>query len=214
MRAVRAILTAACLGAAVLVALGVRMAVADDPRPGVGTATPARANAATSRPAARPADASASRAPAPGDAALAAQKQLAAKLRVLKVTSLAAALDHNRAEWTSLSPDQRSRFRQEALAFLSQSPDQQDRLLRQYQRLIALSAERQENYRRIAQWVQVVADSMTPDERRVLLEMPPQQRAKALLDRKAELVDQGKLPPDKPATTQPAGTESGARPGD
>jgi hypothetical protein len=140
--------------------------------------------------------------PAPAPAAgatLAAQQRLAARLNALRGESLASALSHNRAEWESLSPDQRSRFRQDALAFLSESPDQQDRLLKQYQKLITLSAERQADYRQIAKWLKVVVDSMSADERKALREMPPEQRAKALLARKAELVSQGKLPAE-PAT--------------
>ena len=144
--------------------------------------------------------------PAAG-ATLAAQKRLAELLNALKGESLTASLSHNRAEWETLSPDQRSRFRQEAMAFLSESPDQQERLLRQYQRLISLSAERQENYRRIARWLKVVVDSMTPEERKGLLEMPPDKRARAILARKAELISQGKLSPD-PATL-PAGPPAG-----
>jgi hypothetical protein len=153
---------------------------------------PARAQAPATQPSRQP------------SAAMSAQKQLAGRLRAIKGDSIADALNHNRAEWSSLSPDQRSRFRREALAFLSRSPDQQDRLLRQYQRLVSLSAERQENYRRIAQWLSAVVGSMSADERKAMLEMSPQQRAKALLDRKAELIAKGKLPPDRPAT-QPAG---------
>jgi hypothetical protein len=132
---------------------------------------------------------------------LPAQQRLAAQLNAIRGTSLADSLSHNRAEWESLSPDQRSRFRQEALAFLSESPDQQDRLLKQYQKLISLSADRQENYRQIAKWLKVVVDSMSADERKSLLAMPPEQRAKALLARKAQLIEQGLLPADP--TSQP-----------
>ena len=144
-------------------------------------------------------------APAAG-VTLAAQRRLAEKLNAIKGTSLAASLSHNRAEWDSLSPDQRDRFRQEALAFLNESPQRQEQLLSQYQRLITLSAERQEHYRQIAKWLQVVVDSMTAAEREALLKMAPEQRARAILARKAELVSQGKLPPDparRPAETLP-----------
>ena len=153
----------------------------------------------------RPAGTAAALRPAPTGVTLAAQKRLAERLNAIKGVSLAASLSHNRAEWESLSPDQRNRFRQEALAFLNQSPDRQERLLRQYQRLITLSAERQENYRQIAKWLKVVVDSMTPAERKTLLEMAPEQRAKAILARKTELISQGKLPPEP--TSRPAGNE-------
>jgi hypothetical protein len=161
-----------------------------DPRPEdrpAATPAPAAAAAPTTRPAA--------------GMTLAAQQRLADRLNAIKGGSLQASLSHNRAEWESLSPDQRNRFRQEALAFLSESPDQQDRLMRQYQRLVSLSADRQENYRQIAKWLKVVVDSMSPEERKALLEMPPEQKAKALLARKAELTAQGKLPAEPAAAT-------------
>ena len=176
-----------------------------------GAALPAAAQSGRPAPAADPkarAAAPASR-PAPAGVTLAAQKRLAERLNAIKGPSLAASLSHNRAEWESLSPDQRSRFRQEALAFLNQSPDRQELLLKQYQRLITLSAERQENYRQIAKWLKVVVDSMTFAERKALLEMAPEQRAKAILARKAELISQGKLPAEsasRPADPPPGST--------
>lgn len=124
-------------------------------------------------------------------------------------TTLAASLDHNRSQWDALSPDQRSRFRQEALAFLKESPQEQQRLLRHYEKLIALSADRQERYRQTAEWLRTVNASFTAAERQQLLEMPPDQRAKALLERKAELIRQGKLSAETAATaptTRPATT--------
>ena len=172
-------------------------AAAQSARPPVGTDSKDRAAAATSR-------------PAPAGVTLAAQKRLAERLNAIKGPSLASSLSHNRAEWESLSPDQRSRFRQEALAFLNQSPDRQELLLKQYQRLITLSAERQENYRQIAKWLKIVVDSMSYAERKALLEMAPEQRAKAILARKAELISQGKLPADpasRPADPPPGSTK-------
>jgi hypothetical protein len=204
MRRAPVIWTAILVGAACLTGPASRPAAGDDSPP-EGALLAAGARPSGGAPAARAATPSARPAePPPAGATLAAQQRLAERLNALKGPSLAAALDHNRAEWTSLSPDQRDRFRQEALAFLDQSPEQQDRLLRQYQRLIALSAERQENYRRIAQWVRVVVDSMTAEERKALLEMPPQQRAKALLERKRELIEQGKLSPDAASAASPS----------
>jgi hypothetical protein len=182
MRPVKSILTT-------LLAIGATLwagaASGDDPRP-----VKDRPAAPTTRPALQSAGAT-----------LAAQQRLAVRLNAIRGQSLASALSHNRAEWESLSPDQRSRFRQEALAFLSESPDQQDRLLKQYEKLVSLSPDRQDNYRQIAKWLKVVVDSLSAEERKNLLAMPPEQRAKALLVRKAELIQQGKLPPE--AASQP-----------
>ena len=143
----------------------------------------------------------------PAGVTLAAQKRLADRLNAIKGPSLAASLSHNRADWEGLSPDQRDRFRQEALSFLSQSPERQEQLLARYQKLIALSADRQEHYRQIAKWLQVVVDSMTPAQREALLKMAPEQRAKELLARKAVLVSQGKLPED-PASRPAEGSHA------
>ncbi len=133
---------------------------------------------------------------------IARQQLLAAKIKRImsEGTSLATAMNHNRMEWESLSPDQRSRFRQEALAFLNENPQEQERLLAQYDKLISMSAARQQKYRQTAEWLKVVTASFTADQRKALLAMTPQQRAKALLDRKAELVKEGKLAPDTPAS--------------
>lgn len=143
---------------------------------------------------------------------IARQQLLAAKIKRImsEGASLASAMNHNRMEWESLSPDQRSRFRQEALAFLNENPQEQERLLAQYDKLISMSAARQQKYRQTAEWLKVVTASFTPDERKALLAMTPQQRAKALLDRKAELIQTGKLPADTPAS---APTTDAAAPG-
>lgn len=152
------------------------------------------------------------KAPPPGST-LAAQKKLAARLNAIKGVSLAQVLGHNRSEWDRLSPDQRDRFRQQALAFLNQSPEQQEKLLDQYQKLVSLSAERRKDYREIAQWLKTVVDSFTPEQRKALLEMPPEQRAKTILDRKAELIRQGKLPPDPSPASLPAPSPASRPPG-
>ncbi|HUT60856.1 MAG TPA: DUF3106 domain-containing protein [Phycisphaerae bacterium] len=151
----------------------------------------------------RPEGPSISRPPA---GSIAAQLRLAAKLRAIKGPTLAAALDHNRAEWEALSPDERSRFREHAVAFLNESPEQQERLLEQYRRLIQMSAERREEYRRTAKWLAVVAESFTAAERQALLQMPPEKRARVILERKAELIRRGVLPrePEGPLTGTPA----------
>ena len=140
----------------------------------------------------------------PPQGSVASQLQLLNKIRAVQEgTTLAAALDHNRMEWESLSPDQRNRFRKDALAFLSANPQEQEQLVKQYEKLIKLSSEQQLKYRRTAEWLKVVVASYTPEERKQLAEMTPGQRANALLQRKAELIRQGKLP-EEMSTSQPA----------
>jgi hypothetical protein len=131
---------------------------------------------------------------------IARQLLLAAKLKRAnhEAVSLAAAMDHNRADWEKLSPDQRNKFRQEALAFLNENPQEQERLLQQYDKLISMSAAKQAKYRQTAEWLKVVTASFTPEERKTLLALTPEQRAKALLERKAQLIKEGKLPAETP----------------
>lgn len=137
----------------------------------------------------------------PPKGSMARQLRLVAQLKAVNEnTTLTAALDHNRQQWESLSPDQRSKFRQDAVAFLNQDPQKQEQLLKQYEKLILLSAQQQEKYRQMAQWLKVVTESFTPQERKELLEMNPDERAHKLLERKAELTRQGKLPADQPAS--------------
>ncbi len=142
---------------------------------------------------------------APPMGSIARQLLLAAKLKRAnhEAVSLAAAMDHNRADWEKLSPDQRSRFRQEALAFLNENPQEQERLLQQYDKLISMSAAKQAKYRQTAEWLKVVTASFTAEERKALLALTPEQRAKALLERKALLIKEGKLPAETP-TSAPA----------
>lgn len=134
-------------------------------------------------------------------------RQLRLRMELMKKASgtLASSLSHNRGEWERISPDQREKFRREAYAFLQQNPQEQDRLLEHYTRFIEMSAQRQAEYQARAQWLSVVAASFTPEQRKALEAMPAEQRAKALLDRKAELIAQGKLAPDAPASAPASG---------
>ena len=132
-------------------------------------------------------------------------KQMRLKLRLLKEASgdsLAMAI--NRQEWDQLTPDERDKYRREALAFLSKSPEEQEKVLKHYEQLIKLSAQKREAYIHRAQWLQVVVASFTPQERDELTQLPPEQRARKLLDRKAELIRQGKLAPDTQPASAPA----------
>ena len=128
-------------------------------------------------------------------------RQLRLRLNLAKVANGdSLAMSINRQEWDRLTPDERDKYRREALAFLSKSPEEQEKLIKQYDKLINLSAQKQAAYLQRAQWLHVVVESFTAQERDELTKLPPDQRAKRLLERKTELVKQGKLAPD----TQPA----------
>lgn len=127
--------------------------------------------------------------------------QLQLRLSLAKVANGdSLAMSINRQEWDHLTADERDKYRREALAFLSKSPEEQARVIEHYEKLIKLSAQKREAYLQRAQWLRVVVDSFSAQERDELTKLPPDQRAKRLLDRKAELIKQGKLAPD----TQPA----------
>ena len=132
-------------------------------------------------------------------------RQLRLKLSLIKVANNdSLAMSINRQEWDRLTPDERDKYRREALAFLSKSPEEQARVIEHYEKLIKLSAQKREAYLQRAQWLHVVVESFSAQERDELTKLPPDQRAKRLLDRKAELIKQGKLAPD----TQPASTSN------
>ena len=134
-------------------------------------------------------------------------RQLMLKYRLAgKLTdgTLQASISHNRQEWESLSPDQRDHYRQEALAFMDKSPEEQEALLKKYESLIKMDAQKQQAYRERARWLKVVVDSFTPQERENLQKISPDERAKILLDRKAQLISEGKLIPATQPATQPA----------
>jgi hypothetical protein len=135
-------------------------------------------------------------------------RQVRLKLNLEKQSkgNLENVLAHSRREWDKLSPEQRQRFRREAYAFLQKNPQEQDRLIEHYTQFIEMSAERQEAYRQRAKWLAVVVESFTPEERRRLAELSPEQRAKELLDRKAELISQGKLLEDSGDASQTPAT--------
>lgn len=141
---------------------------------------------------------------------IARQKLLQFRLRMIHEGTLSASLDHNENEWESLPPDRRDQYRRNALAFLKKNPDQQDKLLKHYEKLIKMDAQKRDAYRRRAVWLNIVVESFRPEERKALLEMSPDQRAKKLIDRRDLLVRQGKLKLEEPApalapVTVPAG---------
>jgi len=139
------------------------------------------------------------------------QLLLKIRLRSLAGETLAESLQHNRLEWLAMSPDQRERYRREALAFLRKDQQQQEELLRRYDMLTKMPPEKRQAYRKRAKWLKVVVASLTPDERRELAGLSPEARARRLLARKAELIRQGKLSSDETTaasapTTTPATT--------
>ena len=140
----------------------------------------------------------------PAKGSVAAQLALQYKLQAAgDGLSLAAALDHSRDAWESLSPDEREKFRKVALAILRKDPAEQEELLAHYEKLIKMSAERQKAYERRAAWLKAVLDTLSEDEKKQLLAMPPRDRAARLIELRDKLVAEGKLVLKEP-DTQPA----------
>ena len=145
--------------------------------------------------------------PRPSAGSISRQLMLKYRLRKIADGTLTASLYHNRAEWQQLSPDQRDKYRRDVLAFRHKSPEEQTRLLALYEKLAKLSVEEQEAYTSRAKWLKVVAESLTPEERRELEQMTPEQRARRLLERRDHILREGRLllPPEaSPSTTGPA----------
>ena len=140
-------------------------------------------------------------------------RQLRLKQKLLLAAAgvpLSEALKHNRQEWESLTPNQRGQFRRNVYAFRNKSPQEQTRLLEHYEKLFTMTAKRREAYRRRARWLRVVVEDFTPQQREQLKAMSPDERARKLLARKAELIRRGVLAPDRPvpkATSAPAGRD-------
>lgn len=145
----------------------------------------------------------------PPRGSLAAQLRLKLSLQMSAGTSLAASMNHNRQDWEMLSPEQRERFRGMAVAFLNKDPKEQEKLLRRYSDFLSLDKQKREEYRARADWVRAVVATFTPQERKNLASMSSMDRAKAIIDRRDELVSQGKL--QLPPTTQPTTTAPAAK---
>jgi len=125
-------------------------------------------------------------------------QQLRTKMQLLAINdeqSMVARMNSG-LEWNKLSPDQQEKIREEVLAFMSKSEAEQEKLLMHYQRLIQLGNQQREAYLTRAAWLRVVVESFTPAQRQALESLPPQDRAKQLLDRKTQLIHEGKLPAD------------------
>ena len=141
----------------------------------------------------------------PGRPMIEVARQLKLKLRLAEVASGdSLAMSINRQEWDRLTPDQRDKYRREALAFLGKSPQEQEKVLKHYEQFVRLSDQKREAYLQRAAWLHVVVESFSQQERDELTQLPPDLRAKRLLQRKAELIKQGKLAPDTQPATAPA----------
>jgi len=139
-------------------------------------------------------------------------RQLLLKYRLEKIAdgTLAASLDHNRSEWEHSPPELRRRYRDEALAFMKSDPTRQKELLERYEKFTAMPAEKRTEYRLMAQWVKAVVATLSPAERQKLLEMPPDDRAAFLRDRRDELVRTGRLVLESPTSAPAAAADSRA----
>lgn len=136
---------------------------------------------------------------------LARQLLLKHNLEAVNSGKLAGNISHNRAEWENLSPEERDKYRNQVLRFIAQSSSEDiEKIIKYHDRLLNMSLERQEAYRQREKWLKVVVASFTPQERENLQKLSPDERAKILLERKAELIKAGKLPPDAPAKTEAA----------
>ncbi len=139
-------------------------------------------------------------------------RQLEFKFRLLRLHgggSLTASLDHAEEEWRSLSPDQRELFRRKTLAYLRKNPEDRRKLLKMYREFLDLNKARRRTMVNRARWLEVVVKSLTPEQRKELLELSAKERAAALLERKNELIRAGKLKIDDP-TTHRADEKEGA----
>ncbi|MBN1941956.1 MAG: hypothetical protein JW849_01565 [Phycisphaerae bacterium] len=98
--------------------------------------------------------------------------------------------------WNQLTPQQQQAVRRRAVIFLRLSPEQQVRLLRAHERALRRAKLQQQQMR----WLKAVLESFTPEERAALSGMSPAQRSEMFLQRRNELLQAGKLPPDTHTT--------------
>lgn len=119
--------------------------------------------------------------------------------------TLVVELNHNKRLWGSLAPEQLRSLRQRYYAFLRQDPDKQAALMKAAEEFRKLSARQRQAYVKRAAWLERVIASLTPAQRQALKQLAPAERAKRLLELKAELVDSQPItqPTSQPAT-QPA----------
>jgi hypothetical protein len=144
----------------------------------------------------------------PPRGSLAAQLRLKLQLEMVGGSSLAASLDHNEQEWLLYTPDQREQYRRWAVAFLRKNPREQEKLLKHFSAFLSLTKTKRDAYVERARWVKAVAASFTPEQREQLRKMTSMDRARALLERRDELVRQGKLKLRQRPSTAPASPAS------
>jgi len=121
------------------------------------------------------------------------QLRLRLQVRAINDDQTMAARLNSGLEWSRLSPDQQEKIREEVLAFMGKSEAEQEKLLTHYERLIRLGNAQREAYLARASWLRVVVGSYTPAERKTLESLPPQERAARLIERKEQLIREGKL---------------------
>jgi hypothetical protein len=125
------------------------------------------------------------------------RRQLKLKRQLGAITKgygkLADMIAHNRRSWNQLTPDQQSRFRKHALAFLQADEAEQQQLLRHYEKLIRMTAQKRREYRNRARWLKKVVAELSQQQRQSLREMTPRERAEALLQWRDEFVQQGRI---------------------
>lgn len=149
----------------------------------------------------------------PPRGSLAAQLRLKLSLQMAGGSSLASTMDHNFQEWKLLSPDQREQFRSYAVAYLKKDPKAQDKVLSDYSVFMSLNREKQQAFRQRQAWVKAVVATFTPEQRDELKKMSSADLARVLVERRDEMVRQGRLklptgePATAPATTMPLAQE-------
>jgi len=127
----------------------------------------------------------------------AAARQLLLKQRLEKIVgkTLASELNRNRSVYAAMTPQQRRDLREKVYSFLKENPDRQVRILQAAQELLNQTPAEKA---RMA-WLARVVASLSAEEKARLRRMPPDQRAKRLLELKAKLAP---APTTQPATTQ------------
>lgn len=151
----------------------------------------------------------------PPRGSLAAQLRLKLRLQMSSGgMSLTSSLDHNRAEWNLLSPEQRERFRGMAVAFLDKDPKEQEQLLKRYNEFMALDQQKRAAYKARAKWVRAVVATFTIQQRKQLEAMSSKDRARAIIARRDKLVREGKLVLEDPTTRPAGGVDTSAPPVD
>lgn len=117
--------------------------------------------------------------------------------------SLTEELAQNAMVWKGLAPEQVRQLREKYLAFLKNSPDEQAALLEASQEFSRLSSQRRSAYQERQEWLDQVINRLSPRQRGELLAMQPQDRAKRLLELKANLATQPSSSPASQPATKP-----------